>query len=75
MSQHRIEITKKDYVFDRFFEVGQEFDYSGTETVTTGCSCNGSREQYNTYVVFIDGKKYNIRDTNAGIKQNTECSV
>lgn len=67
-SQHKIVMSQKDFVLDRLFEKGEEFEYAGTETITCGCSCNGSLRQYNTYVVIIDGKKYNIRDTHAGIK-------
>lgn len=74
-SQHKISISRKDYVLDRFFEVGQEFEYSGTETITEGCSCNHSLKQHNTFVVFIDNKKYNIKATHAGIMQTNQCNV
>ena len=44
MSQHKIVITQNDYVLDKFFNKGEEYDYIGMETVTEGCSCNGSRK-------------------------------
>lgn len=63
-----IEITKNDYVLDRFFKKGETFTYAGMESVTEGCSCNNSRKTYNTYVVLLDNKKYNVKATHAGIK-------
>jgi hypothetical protein len=69
MNQNKIEIIQNDYVFDRFFKKGEQFDYIGTETITTGCSCNGSLSTYNTYVVLINNVKYHIRADRASIMQ------
>ena len=73
MSQHKIVITQNDYVLDKFFNKGEEYDYIGMETVTEGCSCNGSRKEYNTYVVMMDNRKYNIKASRAGLKENVAC--
>lgn len=75
MTENKIVITQNDYVLDKFFNKGEEYDYIGTETITEGCSCNGSRKEYNTYVVIIDNKKYNIKADKAGIKAKTSCQT
>ena len=75
MNQNRIEITQNDYVLDKFFNKGEVYDYIGMETVTEGCSCNGSNRSFNTYVVMMDNKKYNIKASKAGIKAPDTCQT
>ena len=71
---NKIVITINSYINDKFFNKGEEYTYSGTERVQEGCSCNGSLKEYDTYVIFINNVKYNIRKDHAElVPQN--CNV
>jgi hypothetical protein len=67
MSQ--IKITQTDLIDGRYFKQGETYDYIGEEIQSSGCGCNGSRKEWNTYVVLIDNKKYNVMTKRAEVIQ------
>ncbi|VVB59146.1 Uncharacterised protein [uncultured archaeon] len=60
-----IQITNNCYVNEKYFKSGEQYPYIGTEMVKSGCACNGSLRQYESFVVLINNVKYNIRTSDA----------
>ena len=67
---NKIELTENVYDAGIMFKKGEQHEYAGNEHVREGCSCNGSLQEYDAYIVLKNGIKCRIPNNKAFVVQN-----